>query len=224
MNNIYLLGDTHGYMNTIVQMIQKEDIHDDVVIILGDFGFIWNGDTKGLFKLQKRFEQRNCMLAFIDGNHENFERLYKYPTETWNGGQIHRIAANIVHLMRGEVFTIFGKTFFAMGGANSIDKESRVNRIHWWAEEDITYADMENANKNLALCGDTVDYVLTHTCPLEVKKAMKMKIEYDNSNEQKLQMIADVLTFDWWYFGHYHKDWVYDKYTCLWQDYEKIAL
>jgi calcineurin-like phosphoesterase family protein len=79
MNNIYIVGDTHGTWTNIIKVINKYDIHNDVVIVAGDFGFIWNGDTKDLVKLQKRFSERNCVLAFVDGNHENFERLYKYP-------------------------------------------------------------------------------------------------------------------------------------------------
>ena len=27
---------------------------------------------------------------FVDGNHENFDRLYEYPVEEWHGGKVHK--------------------------------------------------------------------------------------------------------------------------------------
>ena len=59
----------------------------------------------------------------MDGNHENFDILYKYPVEKWNDGKIHRITPNIVHLMRGEIYSIEGKTIFTFGGGTTVDKE-----------------------------------------------------------------------------------------------------
>ena len=46
--------------------------------------------------------------VFIDGNHENYDRLSAYPVTEWRGGKVHRIADNILHLMRGQVFEIDG--------------------------------------------------------------------------------------------------------------------
>lgn len=225
MNNIYIVGDTHGTWTNILKVINKYDIHNDVVIVAGDFGFIWNGDTKDLFKLQKRFSERNCVLTFVDGNHENFERLYKYPEVKWCGGSTHKISENIFHLMRGQVFTIFGKTFFTMGGAHSIDKLQRINRISWWEEEDITYTDVNTGIDNLALVDNKVDYVITHTCPEFIKSEFiywgKDKMEH-NANEKILSEFSKMLTFSHWYFGHYHLDKTLYDYTCLYNEVVEI--
>ena len=220
MNKIYLIGDTHGTYAEVKKVFTKYELNQDYIIVLGDFGFIWNPkEAKHLLKqLEYLMTKFNSQLLFVDGNHENFELLSFYPVEEWNGGKIQVISPHVKHLMRGQVFEIEGKKFFTMGGADSIDKAYRTNRISWWEEENITYADLQEASKNLALHNDTVDYVLTHTCPLNVKHAMKMKIEFDNSNENKLQEIANTINFKHWYFGHYHIDWSFKNYTCVWKD------
>lgn len=219
MNKIYLVGDTHGTALNINKVFEKHTVKNDVIVQLGDFGFIWNQDWKHkITGLQMVFEKFDSTLAFIDGNHENFEILNSFPVETWKGGKVHRISPNIIHLMRGQVFEIFGKTFFTMGGASSIDYIYRQNRISWWEEENITFQDMEEASKNLAAVKDTVDYVLTHTCAMMEKQRLGLKNMFDSHNENQLQHIRDIITFKQWYFGHYHMDWQgNDKFFCLWE-------
>lgn len=69
---------------------------------------------------------RPFTTLFVDGNHEIFDLLNAYPVENWHGGKIHRIAPSIIHLMRGQLFDIEGKSFFTMGGAESHDREFRT--------------------------------------------------------------------------------------------------
>ena len=52
--------------------------------------------------------------------------LSAYPITEWNGGKVHKIADNIIHLMRGQVFDIDGIRFFTMGGASSHDIDAGV--------------------------------------------------------------------------------------------------
>ena len=49
-------------------------------------------------------EDRPFTTLFCEGNHENFDRLYSYPVEKWNGGNVHKIRPSVIHLMRGQVF------------------------------------------------------------------------------------------------------------------------
>lgn len=60
-------------------------------------------------------------MLFIDGNYENFDKLSRFPVETWCGGKVHKIRETVIHLMRGEVYCIEGNTVFVMGGGYSID-------------------------------------------------------------------------------------------------------
>ena len=111
---IYITGDTHGDMERFNDKALKKLTADDMVIVCGDFGFIWQGGA---------LAKKKYTIAFIDGSHENFGRLRTFAEEQWNGGTIHRIANNIIHLMRGQYYTIEGKTFFTMGGGENEQNE-----------------------------------------------------------------------------------------------------
>ena len=115
---IYVTGDCHGDFKRFTKKERQRSKYqltsDDYVIVLGDFGLVWADD--------KEF-QYNCdwlsklpfTLLFIDGNHDNFDLLKDYPLEFWNGGKVQRIRPNILHLTRGQVFTIDNNKFFTMG-------------------------------------------------------------------------------------------------------------
>ena len=84
---IYITGDTHGTIdwekiNTTRFPEQKNLTKDDYLIILGDFGGVWDGADQDRYIL-KTYEKRNFTTLFIDGNHENHDLLNKYPFEEW---------------------------------------------------------------------------------------------------------------------------------------------
>ena len=101
----------------------------DTVIICGDFGGVWVKDEsvrgKGGWKEEKNhldwLADKPFTTVFVDGNHENFQRLGRFQIDEWNGGKVHRIRPYILHLMWGQVFTIEGETYFVFGGASSHD-------------------------------------------------------------------------------------------------------
>ena len=101
----------------------------DYLIVSGDTGICWNGfDEKGNDRdqsLKDMYNKKKVTTLWIDGNHENFDMLNALPVENWQGGKVHKVRENVLHLMRGEIFTIEGKTFFCFGGATSTDKEDR---------------------------------------------------------------------------------------------------
>ena len=81
---------------------------NDTLIICGDFGFIWDGSRHENSVLNK-IGNMPFNVAFIDGCHENFELLSEYEVIDWNGGKAQLISGNLVHLMRGQIYTIEGK-------------------------------------------------------------------------------------------------------------------
>lgn len=218
---IFLTGDTHGSidikrLSTKNFPIQKDLTKEDVVIILGDFGLIWNNDAEDLY-WQKWLSKKPFTTLFIDGNHENFNLLNQYPVEEKFGGKVHKITDSIYHLMRGEVFTINNKTFFAMGGAASSDKAYRKINKSWWEAEMPDWREFQNALVNLEENDWTVDYVLTHCAPsmflYEISKGLYPPDTYNNW----LQSVADILDFDSWFCGHYHENHSYSCYHCLYK-------
>lgn len=223
MKNLYLVGDTHGKWDNIMRM---RNVENSMTIVLGDFGFVWdNASIEELDKMQKVLARQNNLILFVDGNHENFDMINTYPVVNKWGGNTHQIAENIYHLMRGQVFTIEGKTFFTMGGAGSIDKDRRAEFVSWWSQENITHAEMETAFDNLDKVDRKVDFVLSHTAPFNLAK--QIHGNHDNGfttdyNTVALQAIADYCTYDHWYFGHHHMDKTFSKYTCLFKKAVKL--
>ena len=131
----------------------------DIVICTGDFGGVWFGDGRDEAALDW-LESLPFTLAFVCGNHENYDALERYPVKDWHGGKVHRIRSHVLHLMHGQVFELEGYHFFTMGGAKSHDTEDgilepgapdferkllmlqrkpraryRINHISWWAQE-----------------------------------------------------------------------------------------
>lgn len=61
----------------------------------------------------------------------------------WNGGKMHRAGERVYHLMRGEVYTIYGDHYFIFGGARSVDKDRRTEDVSWWKEEEPAPEELE---------------------------------------------------------------------------------
>lgn len=70
---IDITGDTHGeHVRFIKVQEERKWIADDILIICGDFGYLFADDLyehKFLDKLEKQLFYTIC---FVDGNHENF--------------------------------------------------------------------------------------------------------------------------------------------------------
>ena len=133
---ILITGDTHGTIDyNKIKIINNANIlsKDDYLIIAGDFGGLFF--EKELEKQLSYYTKLPFMVLFVDGNHENFDLINSYPVSIWNGGKVHIIKDNIIHLMRGQIFTIEGKTIFTFGGGTSIDKMFRKEHVSWWKEE-----------------------------------------------------------------------------------------
>lgn len=108
---IYITGDCHSNFerfNTRNFPEQKEMTKDDYVIICGDFGGVWNkdGESKMETSALDWLDGKAFTTLFVDGNHENFDRLYAYPVEMWHGGKVHKICPSVIHLMRGQIFEL----------------------------------------------------------------------------------------------------------------------
>lgn len=158
---------------------------------------------------------RNGYKIAITGNC-NFTRLNSYPITQWNGGNVHIINDSVIHLMRGQVFNIEGKTFFTMGGAESYDKQYRTIGLSWWKEEIPSYSEIEEGFRNLNKHNNTVDYVLTHTSPSRFVHQMIDYADATDPTHKMLDAIEETITFKHWFYGHWHLDMQFDdKFTCL---------
>lgn len=240
---IVLTGDTHGGMSirklnnsTIRSLCQDE--YPSHVIILGDFGIIWenNPDNPTERNWIKWLDEKPWITLATLGNHENYERIYNLPLVDLYGGKAYKVSEKVYILQHGHVFNIEGKKFFNFGGAVSIDKAWRTNRISWWEEENPTQADFMRGDENLKKVGYTVDYVISHTAPQEAIDVFQHTLPFGNipkeedsyyelkKNDPAVHMlsayVANGLKFKKWYFGHFHIDRIFDvqdrHYHVMW--------
>lgn len=220
---IYTTGDTHipidvSKLNTTNFLQQKTMTKNDYVIICGDFGGVWDGSKSDQYWL-KWFKERNFTTLFVDGNHENFDLLSKYPVQEWNGGLVHKINDSVIHLMRGQVYLINGLKIFTMGGATSVDKWRRTEGVSWWKEEIPSQEEFNAAMDNLDKHNWDVDIVITHTTSLKRMDSMGYKKE-NNPLNKFFDLLEENLKYKHWYFGHFHEDIYFDeKHTAI---YNKI--
>lgn len=201
---IYITGDTHGEYDKFLNRINQHKIsNNDTVIICGDFGFVW--DTPYHCYFLAKLTIQPFTIAFVDGNHEDFDLLYTYPVVEWNGGKAHKVADNIYHLMRGQRFVIENSSFFTMGGAYSVDKAMRVEGKSWWKQELPSNEEYKIAEETLKACDYKVDYVLTHTVPQSVIHYLGVvPNQHDSELTGHFEWLYGKLKFDKWFAGHFH--------------------
>ena len=241
---IYITGDTHSDFSRFTEEnfpIQSEMTKDDYVIICGDFGGVWTSEEESSREKNALdwLDNKSFTTLFVDGNHENYTRLYNYPIEEWKGGKVHKIRDSVLHLMRGEIFDIDNKKIFAFGGARShdiqdgilnLDEEEkiyeyrkrgayfRIRDFSWWDLELPTNQEMENGIENLEKINYKVDYIISHCCPTSIQALINSTYKRDILTDY-LQQISEKCTFKRWYFGHYHDyKQINSQFTLLYED------
>lgn len=232
---IYITGDCHAdftRFNTENFPEQAEMTKDDYVIICGDFGGVWmrHEESEKEKWWMDWLEDKSFTTLFVDGNHENFDRLYAYPVEEWNGGKIHRIRPSVIHMMRGQVFTIEEKKIFTFGGARSHDisggilelddpdfhnkrkaleedgRPYRINHLSWWEQELPTQEEMDEGRRNLEANGNKVDFIVTHCVYSSMQAYIGGGMYHPDYLTKYFEKIVREIDYGHWFFGHYHEN------------------
>ena len=245
---IYITGDTHGGFQRFGSRYfpqQKNMGREDYVIVAGDFGELWDGGHKDQYWLDW-LEEKPFTTLFVDGNHENFALLDALPERQWNGGRVHVVREHVLHLMRGQVFTFGGLTWFTMGGAASHDIQNgildptdpdferqywlmrrlramfRVKGVSWWPEELPSPEEYGEALANLERADWAVDCVLTHCAPSSIVKKLDPDYGTDGLTDF-LETVRQRCHFAWWFFGHYHRNQIVDeRYILQWEQISRL--
>ena len=209
---ILLLGDTHRNARFLaVAFAAAERAGCERIIQLGDFGFGWQwlglGENLEICKFSAlasvMVERSGIELDFIDGNHENFDRLSSHPLRA-DGTQ--EVAPGVRHLPRGHRFELEGCRFLALGGATSLDRMARRRGVSWWEQEAITPAEVE-------ACGqEPVDVLLAHDMPIECGiRADRHQSGYGLSadmdwyrNRMRVSEVLQATQPSWVFHGHLH--------------------
>jgi len=240
---VLITGDTHGPLD--INKITPEAIDHycntnelDItkckgLFILGDFGMIWQNDLNNddMFRSLCVFygsNQRPYPILAVLGNHENYNRIEQLDDSTIYDANTKRVTRNVHIINRGETLIINNTKFLVLGGAASHDKYRRKENISWWPQELWTVEEENNLLDKLKL-DNIYDYVLSHTCPeqvkfdlLEIKEVYRER--FDDPTERFHSVIEEQIEFKKWYFGHFHEDKENDKYSCLYFDIKHILV
>lgn len=250
---IYITGDCHRNferLNTRIFPEQKQMTKNDYVIVCGDFGGVWNkdGENKEETWILDWLDCKPFTTLFVSGNHENFDRLMKYPVEEWHGGKVQKIRPSVIHLMRGQVFELEGKRIFTFGGASSHDIDGgilelddpnlklkmrrldrkrisyRINHLNWWKEELPSAEEMQEGRENLLKYDNTVDFIISHCCCSSTQALLSHGTYKPDILTDYLEEIRQTVKFRKWFFGHYHDNRnVNTQELLLWEQIIRIS-
>jgi len=190
--NIIITGDIHGQFSYLNRLINRHKDWLDLVICCGDFGY-WPNFTDN-HKLIKT----HVPVLWCDGNHDNHWAL----KDLIKSGDLE-ITKNVFYMPRGSVYTLDdGRTILFMGGADSIDKDSRTIGHDWFPEEIITQNDITD------LPDVKIDIFITHTCPVELYSTLVNYYDPNDDNPEPsnyaLSTLWDIYKPSFWFFGHWH--------------------
>ncbi len=230
MGRFFLTGDTHGVFNRIEVFCRENNTtKDDILCILGDAGINYYLNKRD-YMLKQILQNLPITLFCIHGNHE--ERPFNIPTykeKEWNNGMVYyeEEFPNLLFAKDGEIYTINGKKCLVIGGAYSVDKGYRLLKgWSWFKDEQPSKEIVKYVEEQIAKQKE-FDIVLSHTCPIDTEpKHMFLPFidqsKVDKTTELILQRVADLITFDAWYFGHFHGHWDNGKYHMLFEDYVEV--
>ena len=214
MGQIFATGDLHGNFDSYKLFSgawhgrRKELTKDDVLIICGDFGWIWapkEGDDEK--RMLDKLEAEPYTTLVVDGNHENFDRLLSLPAEERYGGLVGVMRPSVLHLrQRGHIYDICEKKCWVCGGAASTDKARRTEGVSWWQKEQPSPEEYRRGMDELEANGWHADLAFTHDAPRNVcleAGGPYMQLSGVNGYFGKVALRAK---FGHWYCGHLHMD------------------
>lgn len=164
---------------------------------------------------------RGIEIIVVPGNHDSYD-LDDYAHVKCHGANARKIRDNIFYIDRGEIMDINGQTYLCISGADSTDKDWRMDWMRenkgkiWWEEERITFEQTTEICSKLADRDFRVNYIITHEPPYRVKQKFLGNISFDRTGSDiMLNDIFNLAEFDHWYCGHMHITTTIDNVTIL---------
>lgn len=204
---VAVAGDWHGNLGFALRQIGRAcDAGAGVIVQCGDFGY-WRGDPrtrKYLFRLERELAESRLRLFWVDGNHEDHDRLAKQAIDPRTG--LRPISDHIAHLPRGHRWTWGGHVWLALGGAVSMDQQWRTAGVDWWPGESLTPLDVR-----AAIAGGPVDVMVCHDAPAgpvipdsrEVEPPAGL-VEQARLHREAIRSVVDATRPAAVFHGHWH--------------------
>lgn len=199
-----IAGDWHANADWAEQAIaHAAQERADAIVHLGDYGYQFTAGFRN--RVELALAAAHLSLYFVDGNHENFPVLNRFPVQP---SGLRRVSQRVFHLPRGYRWEWAGLRFLAVGGAYSVDRKWREPGLSWWPEEEIRDDDVARAVK-----GGTVDVLVSHDCPqgVDIPGLDESANLFDpvellraNGHRHQLNRVASATRPSWIWHGHYH--------------------
>jgi hypothetical protein len=204
-----IAGDWHGNTTWAVHVIgtAARVLHEErpLILHLGDFG-IWPGQSGRAYldAVRGACLDRNAVVRFIDGNHEDFTQLQGLRI-----GERGSPADEAVRwIPRGTRWTWHGRNWLALGGGVSLDRALRAEGRSWWPDEEITQDEA-----SAVIAAGPADVLLSHDCPAGVKHSFppppafwdQRDIARNDAHRERLQGVVTAVRPRWLVHGHLHR-------------------
>ena len=251
LKHLIFTGDTHGGMATVSRIdnikrnIPEYKPEETMVVILGDSGLnFWLNNTDKKYK--KLLNSMNYHIYCVRGNHEQRPELIEGMTLV-NDENVNNVVymeeafPNIRYFVDGKIYNLLGYKCLVVGGAYSVDKWYRLARAGyskdeaetadpkkcgWFKDECLTAAEMTAIMEKVK--GESVDFILSHTCPLSWEPTDLFLNGIDQSTVDKsmevwFDELKDNVKWKYWLFGHYHADRIERPHVeQFYQEYEDV--
>lgn len=205
MTTMMLIGDIHGKWQAYSEILKTANV--DRTVQVGDFGWGFHGQDTGVMP--------GRVLAL------------ETAMDTYNGGDNRYIRGNHDNpaMCKQHRFCIDDLTYepdtgiMFMGGAWSIDRAWRTEGIDWWADEELSYNDLQTAIDVYESVKPRI--MVTHECPEDVVGKMFpwYRKEFSSRTRDALGTMFYLHKPELWVFGHWHTnaDRVVDntRFVCL---------
>ena len=206
-------GDIHSEFRSLIFEINRFQITDALIIILGDIGMGFykkNYYIQEFNRMQKKLETKNNTIVFFRGNHDDpyyFENnVLEYD--------------NIILASDYSIINQNGIKSLIVGGAISVDRTTRSSlKNEYWENEYIHFNDDDwNIIKN----EKDISILLTHAAPFgkwpyekpTLKEYIDDDIDLENDEKESRDILNDLYNdlkdngcnITNWYYGHYHEN------------------
>lgn len=245
----YITGDKHRHFDGVANFCRTAKTRRcDVLIILGDAGFNYYGDSRD-DRLKEEVAGLNITLFCIHGNKEcRPQNVGTYGVRDFCGGRVYYEPAfpNIFFAIDGEIYTFHEKEYLVVGGAHSVDKLRCLKEgLPFFADEMPDDATKAAVEQKLSARGNRIYGMLTHTCPLQYlptemfmttrqkatqkkKRRKKPKKQFvpdiDRATEEWLDTLEQRVDYTEWFCGHYHVDKKIDKIRMMHTEIRPLAV
>lgn len=152
---VAVCGDWHGnigWARTIARVLPYLASDVTTMLHLGDWGMSPE-------EIDQVFAHTDIDRILVTvGNHERFDQIT--PVLDEHPGHAVRVSKLTWFLPRPARLTIGGRRVLSLGGAASVDRQSRIEGLTWWPDEAIS-----DEHVAAAIAGGAADLMLTHEGP-----------------------------------------------------------